>query len=83
MDLPILQQYPQIREKPSEEKQKKNDILQNVATGIVEFLEDVTTSKPIEKTWLEWFDNILFKNDRIMSIGVLLLLIGILLFISK
>jgi hypothetical protein len=73
--LPILQQKPHTREIPSKQSQQKNDILSNIATNTIEFLEDITKG-PID-------DKIFFKNNRIFYIGIIFLVVALLLFLSN
>ncbi len=83
MKLPILQQKPHIREIPSKQSQQKNDILSNIATNTMEFLEDISKSSIEEKISLSWYDKILFKNNRIFHIGLIFLVVALILFISN
>lgn len=78
MELPILQQVPHIREVPGIQQQK-NDILKNMAFNIVEFLEDTIKPKPKEKTYISWMDMIFYKNNRLLYIGMLFIIIALLL----
>jgi hypothetical protein len=82
MNLSILQEKPQIKEIPSNIKQQRNDILSNIATSTIEFLEDSIKPKPDEKSMLQWYEYIIFKNNRLFYIGLLLLCIALLVYIT-
>lgn len=83
MNLPILQQKPHTREVPSKKSQQKNDVLSNIATNTMEFLQDISSGSIEEKLSLSWYDKNLFKNNRIFYIGLIFLIIAILIFISN
>lgn len=82
-DLPILQQKPQIKEIPSNVYQQKNDVLSNIATSTMEFLDDSLSAKADDIISLSWYEKLFFKNNRIFYIGLLFLIVALIIFISN
>lgn len=81
MNLPVLSQRPQIRYRERNIKTSKNDILVNTANHIVEFFNDLSSTQPSITSFRNWFSNIFYKENRILYLGIVLVVFSLLLLI--